>query len=154
MVSVADQHDPLSEDRQMAATDLKQQFSEKYGQAEQIWSGHSFSEFPDLRAVLEEMPVSEVAESIQDYPHRFSGILDNVYGEMLYTLLEYEGYFKDKVYRIHKVTVKPFIRPNSTIVAFTIDYTTKKGEPGSQSFEILRHDARNYIFFTDKYRIS
>ena len=138
----------------MAEKDLKQQFSEKYGQAEQIWSGHSFAEYPDLRAVLEEMPVSEVAESIHDYPYRFTGILDNVYGELLYTLLEYEGYFKDKVYHIDKCTLKPFIRPNSTIVGFIIDYTTKKGEPGSQSFEIVRHDRRNYIFFTDKYRTS
>jgi hypothetical protein len=138
----------------MAEKDLKQQFSEKYGQAEQIWSGHSFAEYPDLRAVLEEMPVSAVAESIQEYPVRFVGILDNVYGEMLYTLLEYEGYFKDKVYHIDKCTVKPFIRANSTIIAFNIDYTTKQGEAGSKSFEILRNDARNYIFFTDKYRIS
>lgn len=138
----------------MAAKDLKQDFTEKYGRAEQIWSGHSFTEFPDLRAVLEEMPVSAVAESIQEYPHRFNGILDNVYGEMLYTLLEYEGYFKDKAYHIDKCTLKPFIRSSSTTVAFIIDYTTKKGEPGSQSFELVRSDDRNYIFFTDKYRIS
>jgi hypothetical protein len=138
----------------MAAQDLKEQFSEKYGGAEQIWSGHSFADFPDLRGVLEEMPVSAVAESLREYPHQFSGILDNVYGEMLYTLLEYEGYFKDKAYHIDRCTLKPFIRPNSTIVSLTIDYTTKNGEPGSQSFEIVRHDPRNYIFFTDKYRIS
>lgn len=138
----------------MAEKDLKKQFSEKYGAADQIWSGHSFSEYPGLRALLEELPVSDVAESIKEYPHRFSGILDNVYGEMLYTLLEYEGYFKDKVYHIDKCTLKPFIRPHNAIIAFTIDYTTKKGEPGSQSFEILRNDERNYIFFTDKYRIS
>lgn len=138
----------------MAEKNLKQQFSEKYGTVDKIWSGHSFTEYPDLKALLEELPVSEVPESVKDYPYRFSGILNNVYGELLYTLLQYEGYFKDKVYHIDRCTLKPFIRPHSTIIVFNIDYTTKNGEEGSQSFEILRNDDRNYIFFTDKYRTS
>jgi hypothetical protein len=138
----------------MEAKNLKQEFSEKYGKADKIWSGHSFTEYPDIRKLLEELPVSDVAESVKDYPYRFSGILDNVYGELLYTLLEYEGYFKDKAHHIDQCSLKPFIRPNSAILAFHIDYTTKKGELGSQSFEIVRYDDRNYIFFTDKYRTS
>ncbi|MDI6854901.1 MAG: hypothetical protein QME75_15015 [Deltaproteobacteria bacterium] len=138
----------------MAEKDSAQQFCEKYGATDKIWSGHSFAEYPNLRELLEELPVSEVPEPIKEYPCRFSGILDNVYGELLYTLLEYEGYFKDKAYHIDRCTLKPVIRPHNAIIAFNIDYTTKNGEPGSQSFEIIRNDPRNYIFFTEKYRTS
>jgi hypothetical protein len=138
----------------MSEKNLKQRFSEKYGKADKIWSGHSFTDYPDIRELLEELPVSEVPESVKEYPYRFRGILDNIYGELLYTLLEYQGYFQDKAYHIDRCTMKPFLRPNSTILAFDIDYTTKTGEKGSQTFEIVRHDDRNYIFFTDKYRRS
>jgi len=138
----------------MAEKDLQQQFSEKYGGVEKIWSGHSFAECANLRELLEELPVSEVAESVKDYPNRFVGILDNVYGELLYTLLEYEGYFKDKDAKIKECFMKPFLRPHNSIIEFTIHYKGKKGGEGSQSFEILRNDDRNYIFFTDKYRTS
>ncbi len=138
----------------MEATVLKQEFREKYGGTEEIWSGHSFAEYPDLRALLEELPVSEVPEPTREYTHRFSGILDNVYGELLYTLLEYEGYFKDKAYHIDRCRLKSIIRPHNAIIVFIIEYTTKSGEKGSQSFEILRNAPRNYIFFTDKYRTS
>jgi hypothetical protein len=138
----------------MAEKDLRQQFNEKYGGTDQIWSGHSFAEYAGLRELLEELPVSEVPEPVGEYPCRFYGILDNVYGDILYTVLEYEGYFKDKAYHIDRCTLKPFIRPHNTIIAFNIDYTTKNGKAGSQSFEIIRNDDRNYIFFTEKYRTS
>jgi|UniRef100_A0A7C3WPA1 hypothetical protein len=138
----------------MEAVKLEQEFSEKYFGPEKIWSGHSFTDYPDLRAPLEELPVSEVPEPTKSYTHRFSGILDNVYGELLYTLLEYEGYFKDKAYHIDRCTIRPVIRPANAILVFTIEYTSKEGEKGSQTFEILRTDKRNYLFFTDKYRTS
>lgn len=138
----------------MAVAGMKQEFREKYGGAEEIWSGRSFAEYPDLRALLEELPVSEVPEPTRAYTHRFSGILDNVYGELLFTLLEYEGYFMDKAYHIDRCSLKSVFRPNNAILLFTIEYTTKSGEKGFQTFEILRTDPRNYIFFTDKYRTS
>ena len=138
----------------MAEKNLQQQFSEKYGGAEKIWSGHSFAEYANLRELLEDLPVSEVPEPVREYSCRFQGILDNVYGELLYTLSEYEGYFKDKDAKITACSLKPFLRPHNVIIEFSIDYKHKKGGEGSKSFEILRNDDRNYIFFTDKYRIS
>lgn len=138
----------------MAEKDLTQKFSEKYGSADKIWSGHSFVEYANLRELLEELPVSEVAEPVHEYPCRFSGILDNVYGELLYTLLEYEGYLRDKDCKIEECSLKPFLRPHNAIIEFTISYKGKKGGEGSKSFEILRYDDRNYMFFTDKYRTS
>ena len=138
----------------MPVTEQKLQFREKYGAGEKIWSGHSFTENPRLRELLEELPVSEVPEATRPYTHRFTGILDNVYGEMLFTLTEYEGFFKDKDCKITECSLRPILKPHNAIIEFTIRYKCKTGREGFKTFEMLRTDDRNYIFFTDKYRTS
>ena len=50
----------------MAEAARKEDFSSKYGQVEKIWSGDSFIKYPDLRALLAELPVSTAAAAAKE----------------------------------------------------------------------------------------
>ena len=136
----------------MAEAARKEDFGSKYGQMENIWSGDSFIKYPDLRALLAELPVSPGAAPAKEYGHRYNGNLDIIFGEIMATLLAYEGYLKDKAFPIKECFIKPVFRAESTILEFAIRYKTKAGEEKVNSWEVTRNGDRNFIFYTDLYR--
>jgi hypothetical protein len=138
----------------MAEPAPQEPFSEKYGNVEKIWSGDSFIKCPDLRALLAELPVSAVAYASRTYTYRYMGNLEAVFGELVFDLLAYEGYLKDKAFPIIECSIKPVIGPSTIVLAFDIHYKTKAGEERTRSSEVIRHGDRGYLFFTDKYRVS
>ncbi len=90
----------------------------------------------------------------RDYTHRDAGNLDYVYGELLYNLSGFEGLFMDKAYHIDQVTVRPVIGANTVTLEFVIDFTTKDGQKGVKSLEVVRSGEREYLLFADKYRLA
>ena len=133
----------------MMDQERKEAFVEKYKNGSQVWSGGTFTGYLNLRSLLDELPVSDVAEATRDYPRRYSGIEENVYGELIHHLLSYEGYLKDKAYHIEECAVKPLIRDHSYLYQFSIRYTTREGEERVRTYEVARSDERNFIFFAD-----
>lgn len=127
----------------------REAFTEKYHNDSKVWSGGTFTGYLNLRTLLDELPISDVAEASRDYPQRYAGIDDNVYGELIHNLLSFEGYLRDKAYHIEECAIKPIIRDHSFLYQFSIRYTTKEGEERIRTYEVARSEERNFIFFTD-----
>lgn len=133
----------------MVDQERREAFLNKYKNGDQVWSGGTFTGYLNLRSLLDELPISDVAEASRDYPRRYTGMPDNVYGELIHNLLSFEGYLKDKAYHIEECAIKPIIRDSSFLCQFTIRYTTKEGEERVRTYEVARSDERDFIFFTD-----
>lgn len=124
-------------------------FAEKYKNGSHVWTGGTFTGYLNLRSLLEDLPVSDVAEGSRDYSRRYAGIEENVYGELIHHLLFFEGYLKDKAYHIEECAIKPLVTETSFLYQFSVRYTTKDGEERVRTCEVARSDERNFIFFTD-----
>ncbi len=125
-------------------------FVEKYqNNGAKVWAGGTFTGYLNLRSLLEELPISEVAEASRDYARRSDGMPENVYGELIHNLLAFEGYLKDKAYPIEECLITPVIRDASFLYQFGIRYATKEGEERVRTYEVARGDERNFIFFAD-----
>lgn len=134
---------------------LKEQFMEKYGRKERIWSGGSFIEFVyRLRPLLAELPISAVAIPQENYGHTYQGNLDNVFGEVISTVISYEGYLKDKAFPITGCYLRILDGTQSLILEFVINYKKNGGEETARTHEVVRNGERNFIFFSDRYRPS
>ncbi len=124
-------------------------FREKYPNGAKVWTGGTFTGYLNLRTLLEELPISEVAEASRDYARRYDGMPENVYGELIHNLLAFEGYLKDKAYRIEECLIAPIIRDSSCLYQFGIRYVTKEGEERTRTYEVARSDERDFSFFAD-----
>ena len=133
----------------MVDEERRKAFEEKYKNGEKVWSGGTFTGYLNLRVLLDELPISDVAEASREYPRRYAAMEDNVYGELIHHLLSYEGYLKDKAYHIEECAIQPIIRDHSYLYQFSIRYTTKEGEERIRTYEVARSDERNFIFFAD-----
>jgi hypothetical protein len=138
--------------RQPGATDPKEAFAGKYGSVAKIWSGKSFIQYHEYKTILAELPVSQVAVPTREYSRRFTGNLDYVYGEMLYSLTGLEGYLRDKAFPMEECFIRPVMRGSTFILEFSIRYKTKEGEETVRSAEVVRLGETKYLFFTDYYR--
>lgn len=136
----------------MTQTEL---FHNKYENVGKIWSDVSFIKLLGiLRTLLSELPVSRVAAATREYSTKYTGNLDNIYGEIMFTLSEYEGYLRDKAFIINECFIKPIFKPDNIILEFNILYKTKQGEEVTRSYELIRNGERNFIFFANKYRLT
>lgn len=124
-------------------------FVEKYKNGAKVWSGGTFTGYLNLRSLLDELPISEVAEASRDYARHYAAMPENVYGELIHNLLAFEGYLKDKAYRIDECLITPIVRDTGYLYQFGIRYTTKGGEERVRTYEVARSDERNFIFFAD-----
>ena len=122
---------------------------EKYQDGARVWAGGTFTGYLNLRTLLEELPVSEAAEASRDYARRYDGISENVYGELIHNLLAFEGYLRDKAYRIEECLVNPIVREASYLYQFGIRYVTKTGEERLRTYEVARSDEGQFIFYAD-----
>ncbi|MFZ5447344.1 MAG: hypothetical protein ACOZFS_01750 [Thermodesulfobacteriota bacterium] len=136
----------------MAENNREELFTKKYGEVEKIWSGPSFIQYRDFRILLEELPVSAVAVSNQTYSRKFPGNLEYVYGEMLYSLTGFEGYLRDKAFKLEECYIRTLIGRNTYILEFDIRYRTRSGEEVVRPAEVLRLGETKFIFYTDYYR--
>jgi hypothetical protein len=127
----------------------REAFKQKYPNGAQVWSGGTFTGYLNLRSLLDELPISDVAEATRDYPRRYHSMPDNVYGELIHNLLSFEGYLKDRAFHIEECAIKPIVRDDSYLYQFYIRYTNKEGEEKVRTYEVARSDERNFIFFTD-----
>jgi len=130
----------------------KELFIEKYQGLEKLWSGKAFIQYHDYRTLLAELPVSQVAVPAGAYSRKFTGNLDYVFGEMLYSLTGFEGYLRDKAFHLEECFIRPLIKSNTFILEFNIRYTSNTGEKVTRPAEVIRVGATRYIFFTDYYR--
>ena len=101
----------------MVDQDRREAFAEKYKNGDKVWSGGTFTGYLNLRTLLDELPVSDVAEASRDYPRRYAGMEDNVYGELIHHLLSFEGYLQDKAYPIEECAIQPIIRDYKLFVS-------------------------------------
>jgi len=136
----------------MAENHRKERFTGKYQGVEKIWSGPSFIQYHDYRTLLAELPVSEVAVPSQAYGRQFRGNLDYVFGEMLYSLMGFEGYLRDKAFKLQECCVRPILGRNTYILGFDIRYRTTEGQEVTRTAEVLRMGETRFIFYTDYYR--
>jgi hypothetical protein len=136
----------------MVDQERREAFVEKYKNGSQVWSGGTFTGYLNLRSLLDELPISEVAEASREYPRQYAGMPDNVYGELIHHLLSYEGYLKDKAYHIEECAIEPIIRESSFLYQFSIRYTTKEGEKRARTYEVARSDERDFILFADPFK--
>jgi hypothetical protein len=127
-------------------------FLEKYPNGAKVWSGGTFTGYLNLRSLLDELPVSDNASASREYGRRYDGMPENVYGELIHNLLAFEGYLRDKAYRIQECAIVPVIRDASFLYQFGIRYATKEGEGRVRTYEVARSDERNFIFFADPLR--
>jgi hypothetical protein len=133
-------------------TGPSEEFFGKYQGKEKIWSGKSFLDYLDYRTLLAELPVSAVAVPTRQYRRKFPGNRDYVYGELAYCLMGYEGYLRDKAYKVEECFIKPILGPGTFILQFIIRFQTATGEPQSWSCEVLRMGATKFILYVDYYR--
>ena len=136
----------------MVDQERRRAFLEKYPNGAKVWSGGTFTGYLNLRSLLDELPVSDIAEASREYAQRYAGMPENVYGELVHNLLSFEGYLKDKAYRIEECLIAPIIQDSSFLYRFSIRYTTKEGEERARTYEVARSDERNFIFFADPLR--
>jgi hypothetical protein len=127
----------------------REAFLGKFKNGAQVWSGGTFTGYLNLRSLLDELPISDVAQASRDYPRRYQGMPDNVYGELIHNLLSFEGYLRDRAFHIEECAIKPVVRDSSYLYQFSIRYTTKEGEERVRTYEVARSDERDFIFFTD-----
>ncbi len=132
----------------------KAAFADKYRHVGQIWSGHSFMDCEYIKNYLAELPISEVPAPRRNYTHRDVGNLDYIYGELLYNLSGFEGLFQDKAYHIDSTQVRPVLTGTTVSLEFVIEFTTKDGQKGVKTLEVIRSGEREYLLFSDKYRLA
>ena len=136
----------------MAENNREQLFLDRYRDVEKIWSGPSFIQCHDVKSWLSELPVSSVAAPHQKYRRKFAGNLDYVYGEMLYSLTGYEGYLRDKAFRVQECYIRPLLGRNTFGLEFDIRYQNREGAEITRSAEVLRLGETKFILHTDYYR--
>jgi hypothetical protein len=136
----------------MAEKDRRERFTSTYQGVDKIWSGPSFIQYHDYKILLTELPISDVAVPNQTYGRQFPGNMDFVYGEMLYSLTGFEGYLRDKAFKLEECYIRPILGRNTYILEFDIRYRTDEGEEESRSAEVLRLGETKYVFYTDYYR--
>jgi hypothetical protein len=127
----------------------REAFQGKFKNGDQVWSGGTFTGYLNLRSLLDELPISDVAEASRDYHRRYNGMPDNVYGELIHNLLSFEGYLRDRAFHIEECAIKPLVSDLSYLYQFIIRYTTKEGEERVRTYEVARSDERSFIFFAD-----
>ncbi|OPX19218.1 MAG: hypothetical protein BZ151_10420 [Desulfobacca sp. 4484_104] len=123
-------------------------FRDKYQNLEKIWSGTSFSNCGEARNLLAELPVSRVPGPAKDYPHIYVGILDNVFGQLMHTLVTCEGIIKDRHADILECFIRPIFNPDNTILEFNLRYKTTAGEEVTKTYEVIRNGDRSYVFYS------
>ena len=133
-------------------TGPNEEFFEKYQGKEKIWSGKAFVEYHDYRGLLAEMPVSAVAVPTRQYRRKMAGNRDYVYGELVYCLSGYEGYLRDKAFKVKECFIRPIRRSGTLILEFDIGYQTKEGKELTWSCEVLRMGKTKYVLYVDYYR--
>jgi hypothetical protein len=136
----------------MAEKNRQERFTSTYQGVEKIWSGPSFIQYHDYKNLLAELPISDVAVTKQTYSRKFPGNLDYVYGEMLYSLTGFEGYMRDKAFKVQECYIRPILGRNTYILEFDIRYRTNEGEEVTRPAEVLRLGETKYVFYTDYYR--
>ncbi len=136
----------------MAEQTREELFTTKYQGVEKIWSGPSFLQYRDYKAVLAELPVSRAAVTGRTYGRKFPGNLEYVYGEMLYSLTGFEGHLRDKAFKLEECSVRPIIGRNTYILEFDMRYRNQAGEEVIRPAEVVRLGETKYTFYTDYYR--
>jgi hypothetical protein len=136
----------------MAEKNRQERFTSTYQGVDKIWSGPSFMQYHDYKNLLAELPISDVAVPNQTYGRKFPGNLDYVYGEMLYSLTGFEGYLRDKAFKLQECYIRPILGRNTYILEFDIRYRTNEGEEVTRPAEVLRLGETKYVFYTDYYR--
>jgi len=136
----------------MAEKNRQERFISTYQGMDKIWSGPSFIQYHDYKILLAELPISEVAVPKQPYGRKFPGNLDYVYGEMLYSLAGFEGYLRDKAFKVQECYIRPILGRNTYILEFDIRYRTDEEEEVTRPAEVLRLGETKYVFYTDYYR--
>jgi hypothetical protein len=133
-------------------TGPNEEFVEKYQGRETIWSGHSFREYHEYRELLDELPVSAVAVPTRQYRRKLQGNRDYVYGELFYCLTGYEGYLRDKAFKLEECSIKPVMRAGTFILEFQMRCRDKEGEQQTWSCEVLRLGVTRFVLYVDYYR--
>jgi hypothetical protein len=136
----------------MAEKNRQERFTSTYQGVDKIWSGPSFIQYHDYKILLAELPISEVAVTNQTYSRKFPGNLEYVYGEMLYSLAGFEGYLRDKAFKVQECYIRPILGRNTYILEFDIRYRTDEGEEVTRSAEVLRLGETKYVFYTDYHK--
>jgi hypothetical protein len=136
----------------MAEKNRQERFTSTYQGVDKIWSGPSFIQYHDYRNLLAELPISDVAVPNQTYSRKFPGNLDYVYGEMLYSLTGFEGYLRDKAFKVQECYIRPILGRNTYILEFDIRYRTNEGEEVTRPAEVLRLGETKYVFYTGYHR--
>ncbi|MFP3868524.1 MAG: hypothetical protein ACLFUU_10235 [Desulfobacteraceae bacterium] len=131
----------------MAEAARSEAFHAKYQNMEKIWSGDSFADCMELRTRLAELPISTVPGSLKDYPHLYVGILENVFGQVIHTLVTCEGVLHDRHAHILECFIRPMIRPDNITLEFNLHYQTDQGQERTKSYEVVRSGERSYIFY-------
>ncbi len=136
----------------MAETSREARFSSKYQGVEKIWSGPSYIQYHDFKTLLAELPISGVTQTDREYSRQFPGNLEYVYGEMLYSLTGFEGYLRDKAFKLEECFIRPIFDRNAYILEFDIRYRNKEGQEVIRPAVVVRLGETRYIFYTDYYR--
>jgi hypothetical protein len=136
----------------MAEKNRQERFTITYQGVDKIWSGPSFIQYHDYKILLAELPISDVAVPNQTYSRKFSGNLEYVYGEMLYSLTGFEGYLRDKAFKMQECYIRPILGRNTYILEFDIRYRNNRGEEVTRPAEVLRLGETKYVFYTDYHR--
>ena len=136
----------------MAEKNRQERFTSTYQGVDKIWSGPSFIQYHDYKILLAELPISEVAVPNRTYGRKFPGNLEYVYGEMLYSLTGFEGYLRDKAFKVQECYIRPILGRNTYILEFDIHYRTNEGEEVTRPAEVLRLGETKYVFYTDYHR--
>jgi hypothetical protein len=136
----------------MAEKKWQERFTNTYQGVDKIWSGPSFIQYHDYKILLAELPISDVAVPNRTYGRKFPGNLDYVYGEMLYSLAGFEGYLRDKAFKVQECYIRPILGRNTYILEFDIRYRTDEEEEVTRPAEVLRLGETKYVFYTDYYR--
>jgi len=136
----------------MAEKTRRERFVSAYQGVDKIWSGPSFIQFHDYKNLLSELPISSVAVPSRTYGRKFPGNLDYVYGEMLYSLTGFEGYMRDKAFKVEECFIRPVLGRSTYILEFDTRYRTTEGEEVTRSAEVVRLGETQYVFYTDYYR--
>lgn len=130
----------------------KDDFLNKYRHVGKIWSGKDFMAYQDLKTLLAELPISEVAEPSTHYKRQFWGNRDYVYGEILYAMTGYEGFLRDRASHLLECDIKPIFTSHGVTIQFNLQYQTKAGEKGTISSEVVRTGETSYIYYVDYFR--
>jgi hypothetical protein len=134
----------------MGEAALEEAVSRKSQDQEKIWSGSSFNEhLGKMRPLLADLPVSAETGPTKPYPFRYAGDIDYVFAEIMHNLLSFEGYLRDKAYKIQECYIRPVVGPHKTLAEFNIRYHTREGEERTRSCEAIRTGKGRFLFFTD-----